>query len=216
MAIKKYKMHQLLDDETLVDVHPETDAEVVLVEKGETAYKGNADNVQDALKEIYEMAQNGTDGTVTSVDIKADAGSGLTTSGGPITSSGSMSIGVASGYSIPSSTLQNEWTAKYSKPASGIPATDLSAEAQASLGKADSALQENQNIDISGDATGSGKTSIKVTLAKTGVAAGSYTAVTVNEKGLVTAGAQLIEVGGTNQTTPSASLAIGGLFFEEI
>ena len=360
MAIKKYKMHQLLEDDTLVDVHPETDAEVVLVEKGDTAYKGNAENVQDALKELYEMAQDGTtgidgsatiatetdgvvtikagiaqkdgaisnntnadiilggaaklgvskeitkgsadldlatakavydaihnaigdltkpmifkgsvgtdgtvsslpaassdnegfvykvitegtyggqvakigdtlisngskwelipsgdepNGTVTSVNITADSGSGLTTSGGPITSSGSVSIGVASGYSIPSLTLQNGWSAKYSKPDSGIPETDLATEVQSSLGKANSALQENQIIDISGDATGSGKTSIKVTLANTGVAAGSYSAVTVNEKGLVTAGAQLIEVGGTNQTKPSASLAIGGLFFEEI
>lgn len=360
MAIKKYKMHQLLDDETLVDVHPETDAEVVLVEKGDTAYKGNADNVQDALKEIYEMAQNGTtgvngsatiateangivtikagvaqkdgaisnstgvdivlgeaaklgiskeitkgsvdfdlatakavydaihnaigdltkpmifkgsvgtdgtvstlpdassdnegfvykvitdgtyggqaakigdtlisngtkwelipsgdepSGTVTSVNITTDAGSGLTASGGPITSSGSVSIGVASGYSIPSVTLQNGWSAKYSKPTGGIPKSDLASSVQSSLSKADSALQENQNIDISGDATGSGKTSIKITLAKTGVATGSYSAVTVNEKGLVTAGAQLIEIGSSNQTKPSANLAIGGLFFEEI
>lgn len=35
---------------------------------------------------------------------------------------------------------------KYSKPASGIPSTDLSEEVQASLSKADTALQEHQDI----------------------------------------------------------------------
>ena len=360
MAKKNYKINQLQEDDTLLEIRPETDAEVVLVEKSDAAYKGNADNVQDALEEIYAMAQDGVagvsgsatiatenngivtikaginqtngvisnstasdivlgsaaklgvtkevtnssgdvdlatakavydaihnaigdltkpmifkgsvgtngtlstlpsasadnegfvykvitdgiyggqvakigdtlisngtkwelipsgdepNGTVTSVNVVADSGSGLTVSGGPITSSGAMSVGVASGYSIPSLTLQNGWSAKYSKPSDGIPKSDLESAVQESLLKADTALQGNQSIDISGDATGSGSTSIKLTLAKTGVTSGSYSAVTVNDKGLVTAGAQLIEIGGTNQTKPSTSLAIGGLFFEEI
>jgi hypothetical protein len=44
---------------------------------------------------------------------------------------------------------------------------------------------------------------------------GSYSAVTV-ENGIVTEGAQMFEVGVTNQTEPSANLAIGGIFFKEI
>ena len=42
------------------------------------------------------------------------------------------------------------WNAKYDKPATGIPSTDMTAEVQASLAKADSALQQHQ--DISGKA----------------------------------------------------------------
>jgi phage-related tail fiber protein len=54
-------------------------------------------------------------------------------------------------------------------------------------------LTANQTITLSGDATGSGTTSISVTLANSGVTAGTYRSVTVNAKGLVTA--------GTNPTT---------------
>lgn len=69
--------------------------------------------------------------------------------------------------------------------------------------------------------TGSGNASIDGSVAKTidvilgdsGVKAGTYSAVTVNKEGIATAGAQMLEVGGT---TPSPSLATGGIFFKEI
>ena len=48
------------------------------------------------------------------------------------------------------------------------------------------------------------------------ITAGTYSVVSVDSDGLVGAGAQLIEIGATGQTTPSANLAVGGLFFEEI
>lgn len=38
------------------------------------------------------------------------------------------------------------WSAKYNKPSSGIPKSDLASAVQTSLGKADSALQEHQDI----------------------------------------------------------------------
>lgn len=78
------------------------------------------------------------------------------------------------------------------------------------------AITENQTITISGDASGSGKTAITLTLANTGVTAGTYSAVQVDAKGRATAGGQIIEVGEANQTTPSASLVVGGLFFKRI
>jgi hypothetical protein len=56
-------------------------------------------------------------------------------------------------------------------------------------------LTGNQTISISGDATGSGATSIALTLANSGVTSGTYRSVTVNAKGLVT--------GATNPTTIS-------------
>lgn len=50
-------------------------------------------------------------------------------------------------------------------------------------------LTSNQSITFSGDATGSGSTSVALTLSNTGVAAGTYDTVTVDAKGRVTAGA---------------------------
>ena len=52
-------------------------------------------------------------------------------------------------------------------------------------------ITANQTITVSGDATGSGSTSIALTLANSGVSAGTYTKVTVDAKGRVTTGATL-------------------------
>lgn len=80
-------------------------------------------------------------------------------------------------------------------------------------------LATARKISLTGDATGnttfdgSADKSIEVTLAATGVSAGTYSAVAVDTKGRVTAGSQIIEWGTSGQKEPSASLAIGGLFF---
>jgi len=50
-------------------------------------------------------------GTVTSVDMSVPTG--LTISGNPITSSGTLAIGLASGYSIPTTANQTNWTTAY-------------------------------------------------------------------------------------------------------
>ena len=76
-------------------------------------------------------------------------------------------------------------------------------------------------IAINGD--GSGSTSfdgssdktITLTLSSVGTA-GTYSVVTTDSKGRVTKGAQVIEVGTTGQTSPSSTLAIGGIFYKEI
>lgn len=80
-------------------------------------------------------------------------------------------------------------------------------------------LATARKISISGDATGStdfdgsvDKT-IALTLANSGVTAGTYSAVAVDTKGRVTAGSQIVEWGAKGQTEPSANLAVGGLFF---
>ena len=84
-------------------------------------------------------------------------------------------------------------------------------------------LQTARKISLTGDAIGettfdgTANKEIAVMLVPSGVTAGTYSAVSVNAKGLVTAGAQLIEVGDkTGTNTPTANLAIGGLFFKEI
>lgn len=81
-------------------------------------------------------------------------------------------------------------------------------------------LATARKISITGDATGnttfdgSADKSIALTLANTGVTSGTYSAVAVDAKGRVTAGNQIVEWGTSGQTTPSANLAVGGLFFE--
>ena len=74
-------------------------------------------------------------------------------------------------------------------------------------------LTGNQTITLSGDVTGSGTTAIAVTLANTGVTAGTYSAVTVNTKGLVTNGAQVLAVIENGGST--AGLATNGWYFEK-
>lgn len=87
-----------------------------------------------------------------------------------------------------------------------------------SAGKA-TKLTTARKISIMGDATGnttfdgSADKTIALTLASTGVNAGTYSAVAVDNKGRVTAGNQIIEWGAKGQTEPSADLAVGGLFF---
>lgn len=79
-----------------------------------------------------------------------------------------------------------------------------------------------RTITLSGDATGnisfdgSSNKTLSVTLSNSGVTAGTYSVVTVDAKGRATSGGQIIEVGGASQTTPSASLAVGGIFFKVI
>lgn len=52
----------------------------------------------------------GGEGTVTSVGISVPTG--LNVTGSPVTSSGTMQIGFANGYSIPTTAKQAEWDAK--------------------------------------------------------------------------------------------------------
>lgn len=74
-------------------------------------------------------------------------------------------------------------------------------------------------ISLSGDVSGStsfdgsASSEIAAELAASGVTAGTYSAVSVDAKGRVTDGGQVIEVGTEGQTEPSSTLAVGGLFF---
>ena len=98
-----------------------------------------------------------------------------------------------------------------------------SADSATSAGSATTAtkLAKAQNFSIEGDVTaaaktfdGSGAVVLSAALKNSGVNAGSYSAVTVNAKGIVTGGANAIEVGKQGQDKPSGNLAVGGLFFK--
>lgn len=83
-------------------------------------------------------------------------------------------------------------------------------------------LETARTIASSGDVVwsvsfdGSADVTAAAALSATGVSAGTYSAVTVDTKGRVTAGGQMIEVGTQGNNTPDANLAVGGLFFELI
>lgn len=94
-------------------------------------------------------------------------------------------------------TLSSEQTVSGNKTFSGdiiVPtqtSTDSSTKAASTaFVKAQSYLTGNESITYTGDATGSGTTSVTLTLAAVGTA-GTYTKVTTNSKGLVTSGATL-------------------------
>ena len=113
-------------------------------------------------------------------------------------------------------------------------ATDASAAATATLANSankwatartigvsvNSGTKSNGSTAITGSASqsvdGSANKTISVTLGDSGVTAGIYSAVQVNSKGIVNQGGQIMEIGTSGQTTPSDSLAIGGLFFKVI
>lgn len=89
-----------------------------------------------------------------------------------------------------------------------------------SSGGATSSLVYNGGYDYTlsfenGDFVGTlGADSFNVNLATTGVKAGTYSALTVDAKGRATAGGQMQEYGTSGQTTPSASLAVNGTFWQ--
>lgn len=70
MATKKYKIQQLQSDETLLTLHPETDASIVKVDTSKTGT--TATNVEDALKELKDTIGTGSGG-VTGVKGSAES-----------------------------------------------------------------------------------------------------------------------------------------------
>jgi len=84
-------------------------------------------------------------------------------------------------------------------PGVGGPFNTVYTDAYGRITSATNTSGTNQNIIVSGDATGSGTTAITLTLA-TVATAGTYRSVTVNEKGLVTAGTNPTTIAGYGLT----------------
>lgn len=78
----------------------------------------------------------------------------------------------------------------------GGPYNTFTVDAYGRITDASNSAGSNQTITLSGDATGSGTTAITVTLADTGVIADTYTQVTVDSKGRVTAAANPTTLAG--------------------
>jgi hypothetical protein len=91
-----------------------------------------------------------------------------------------------------------------------------------SVGVAEKAKQLStaRKISLSGDVAGeisfdgTSDKEMATTLANSGVYAGTYSVVSVDAKGRVTNGSQIVEWGTEGQNVPTNNLAIGGIFFE--
>lgn len=83
-------------------------------------------------------------------------------------------------------------------------------------------LETAREIKVTGDLTGSDtfngseNVEIRAELKATGVTAGTYSAVTVDQKGRVTAGTQFIEVGEGINDDASSKLPTNGIFFRRV
>lgn len=76
--------------------------------------------------------------------------------------------------------------------------------------------EQLRGTEVSKNVDGSSSVSWNVSLPDSGVTAGAYSVVQVNNKGIVVAGAQMIEFGKEVNAGPSDSLAVGGLFFRMV
>lgn len=132
--------------------------------------------VDDVL--YYGKGTGGVGGSATTVEAIAGRGAFVTLSGNQTVSGNKTFSG----------------TVAFGADTTGVTAAtndDSTKLATTGFVKAQSYLTGNQTITVSGDASGSGATAITLTLANSGVTAGTYTKVTVDAKGRVTVGATL-------------------------
>lgn len=151
------------------------------LQNAELAYSENSDKL------FIGVGTGGAGGSATSIVAIGGKGAFVDTAtaqtvGGNKTFSGTTALGTATGTTV---TLSDN-------------STNLATTA---FVKGQSYLTGNQSITLSGDATGTGSTAITVALANSGVTAGTYTKVTVDAKGRVTAGATVTATDVTNFDT---------------
>lgn len=126
--------------------------------------------VDDVL--YYGKGTGGAGGTATTIPAIAGAGAYLTLSTAQTVSGNKTFTG---DIIVPTQTSSDSSTKA----------------ASTAFVKAQNYLTANQTITFTGDATGSGSTSVALTLANSGITAGTYTKITFNAKGLATSGTTL-------------------------
>lgn len=145
---------------------------------GAAGAPSSLENAELAFNEVgdvlyYGKGTGGAGGSATTIEAIAGSGAFLSLSGtqtvtGDKTFSGSVALGSS---------------ATASTPSSGDDSTSVATTAYV---QGEGFLTGNESITISGDASGSGTTSISLTLANSGVSAGTTSGITVNAKGLIT------------------------------
>ena len=151
-------------------------------------------------------------GTVTSVDMSVPTGFAI--SGNPVTSSGTLALSFASGYSLPTNTSQSNWDAAYTGRISSLTTTGTSGAAtfiSNILNIPQYQAQGNYITSLTGEATGSGPGATSVTLTNSAVIGKVLTGLTVTS-GSVVATDSILQAFGKVQGQINA--LAGGLIFQ--
>ena len=115
-----------------------------------TAHTGNSDiHVTSTQKTAWTAKYDKPSGGIPKSDLASSVQSSLDKADSALQQHqdiSALTAHVANNDIHVTTTQKAAWTAKYDKPAEGIPKTDLASAVQISLGKADSALQEHQDI----------------------------------------------------------------------
>ena len=115
-----------------------------------TAHTGNSDiHVTSTQKTAWTAKYDKPSGGIPKSDLASSVQSSLDKADSALQQHqdiSALTAHVANSDIHVTTTQKAAWTAKYDKPAEGIPKTDLASAVQISLGKADSALQEHQDI----------------------------------------------------------------------
>lgn len=206
---------------------------LALGETAGTAYEGNkgkqnADNIAAIIAGTQKVgsatsADTATEAThATSADSATEAthatSADSATTATTATNAGNVTTSI-NGKAITSIFETNGTTVKEATHAAS--ANSATNATNATTAATATKLATAQSISLTGDVTGtanfdgSAAASIAAVLANIGEA-GTYSVVTTDTKGRVTAGGQILEVGTTGQPNPSPKLAVGGIFFKEI
>ena len=115
-----------------------------------TAHTGNSDiHVTSTQKTAWTAKYDKPSGGIPKSDLASSVQSSLDKADSALQQHqdiSALTAHVANSDIHVTTTQKAAWTAKYDKPAEGIPKTDLASAVQISLGKADTALQEHQDI----------------------------------------------------------------------
>ena len=162
----------------------------------------------------YDLSANRTwsVGTVTSVGLSAPTGFSVTNS--PVTSSGTLTLSFASGYSLPTNASQSNWDAAYTGRIASLTTTGTSGAAtfvSNVLNIPQYQAQGNYITSLTGEATGSGPGATTVTLTNSAVIGKVLTGLSVTS-GSIASTDSILQAFGKIQGQLNA--LSGGLIFQ--
>mgnify|MGYP003307191064 CR=1 FL=1 len=159
-------------------------------ETGKPAAKSGDTIVSSGTEWIVIPSGDEPSGTVTSVGLSVPTG--LQVANSPITSSGTLAITYASGYSIPTTSKQTNWDTAYTNSHTHSNKTVLDGITSTKVSNWDNAVHKSGDETIAGAKTFTGTVTIGGTDVATGITAGTYGTITkvpqitINELGQVT------------------------------